>query len=29
MEIGYSSAEHAWKLVTRRLSMHGNWLLVG
>jgi hypothetical protein len=24
-----SYAEHAWKLVTRWLSMRGNWLLVG
>ncbi len=26
-KIGYSLAEHAWKLVTHWLSMHGNWLL--
>jgi hypothetical protein len=28
-EIGYSLAEHAWKLVTRWLSMRKNWLLFG
>ncbi len=28
-KIGYSLAEHAWKLVTHWLSMRGNWLLFG
>ncbi len=28
-KIGYSLAEHAWKLVTSWLSMRGNWLLFG
>jgi hypothetical protein len=28
-KIGYSLGEHARKLVTRWLTMHKNWLLVG